>query len=82
MILKRPIISEKALKLVETENKILFEVAREANKQQIKKEFEEIFNVKVEKVNTLINSRGKKIAYIKLKPEYKASEIASKIGLI
>lgn len=37
MILKRPIISEKALKLVETENKILFEVAREANKQQIKK---------------------------------------------
>ncbi|MEM4647748.1 MAG: 50S ribosomal protein L23 [Candidatus Pacearchaeota archaeon] len=82
MILKRPIISEKALKLVETENKILFEVAREANKQQIKKEFEEIFNVKVEKVNTLINSKGKKIAYIKLKPEYKASEIASKIGLI
>lgn len=82
MILKRPIISEKALKLVETENKILFEVTREANKQQIKKEFEEIFNVKVEKVNTLINSKGKKIAYIKLKPEYKASEIASKIGLI
>lgn len=82
MILKRPIMSEKALRLIETENKIMFEVLREATKPQIKKEFEELFNVKVEKVNTLINPKGKKIAYIKLKPEYKASEIASKLGLM
>lgn len=82
MILKKPIMSEKAFRLMENENKILFEVVREANKQQIKKEIEEMFNVKVEKVNTLINPKGKKIAYIKLKPEYKASEIASKLGLM
>jgi large subunit ribosomal protein L23 len=82
MILKKPILSEKALRLLESENKIVFEVKREANKQEIKKAFEETFGVKVEKVNTLINPKGKKIAYIKLKPEFKASEIATKLGLI
>ncbi len=82
MILKKPILSEKALRLLESENKIVFEVKREANKIEIKKAFEEIFGVKVEKVNTLINRKGKKIAYIKLKPEFKASEIATKLGLI
>ena len=82
MILKRPIMSEKALRLMETENKLVFEVKREATKPEIKKAFEETFNVKVAKVNTLINPKGKKIAYIKLKPEYKASDIASKLGLM
>lgn len=75
-------MSEKALRLMETENKLVFEVKREATKPEIKKEFEETFNVKVAKVNTLINPRGKKIAYIKLKPEYKASDLASKLGLM
>mgnify|MGYP000402445144 CR=1 FL=1 len=82
MILKKPILSEKALRLLENENKIVFEVKREATKPEIKKVFEETFGVKVEKVNTLINRKGKKIAYIKLKPEFKASEIAAKLGII
>ena len=37
--------------------------------------------VKVEKVNTLITMKGEKKAYVKLKPEYDASEIAARLGL-
>ena len=81
MILKRPIFSEKAVRLMETENKILFEVNRDSNKQQIKQEFEKMFGVKVEKVNTSI-TKGRKIAYIKLRPPAKASDLASKLGMI
>jgi len=81
MILKKPILSEKALRIMESENKMLFEVDRESSKPEIKKEFEQAFNAKVIKVNTLISPKGKKIAFIKLK-EAKAMDIAARLGLI
>ena len=56
-IIKRPIITEQSMS--ETENKkYTFEVAKDANKIQIAKAIEEIFGVKVAKVNTL-NMKGK-----------------------
>ena len=57
-IIKRPVaLTEKAARLKE-QNKVVFEVAPEANKIQIKQAVEELFNVKVTDVNTLIQ-RGK-----------------------
>ncbi|MEO0096706.1 MAG: 50S ribosomal protein L23 [candidate division WOR-3 bacterium] len=56
-IIIRPILSEKALRLREY-NQYIFEVAKDANKIDIKKAVEELFKVKVEKVRTL-NVRGK-----------------------
>ncbi len=57
-IIKRPIITEQSMS--ETENKkYTFEVAKDANKIEIAKAVEEIFGVKVEKVNTM-NMEGKK----------------------
>jgi large subunit ribosomal protein L23 len=57
-IIKRPIITEQSMS--ETENKkYTFEVAKAANKIEIAKAIEEIFGVKVAKVNT-INMEGKK----------------------
>mgnify|MGYP000144801577 FL=1 len=57
-IIKRPIITEQSMS--ETENKkYTFEVAKSANKIEIAKAVEEIFGVKVEKVNT-INMEGKR----------------------
>jgi large subunit ribosomal protein L23 len=41
-----------------------------------------MFNVKVEKVNTMITREGKKKAIIKLKPEYSAADIAVKLGIL
>jgi hypothetical protein len=49
MILKKPIFSEKAVRLMEEQNKVLFEVEKSSNKKQIKEEFEKTFDVKVEK---------------------------------
>ena len=57
-IIKRPIITEQSMEAVE-DKKYVFEVARDANKVEIKKAVEEIFDVKVMKVNT-INMQGKK----------------------
>jgi large subunit ribosomal protein L23 len=56
--MKKPLFTEKGSNLKETENKILIEVSRDANKIDIKRAVEEIFKVKVEKVAT-ISTRGK-----------------------
>ena len=57
-IIVRPVITEKSMQLLE-DNKYTFVVAREANKIEIKRALEEIFNVKVKAVNTA-NFKGKK----------------------
>ena len=80
MILK-PITSEKAVKLVDIDNTLIFETEKTARKNEIKKEFENIFKVKVESVRTLIR-RNNKIAYIKLAKENPAIDVATKLGMI
>ncbi len=82
MVILYPYLTEKALKLAEKENKVTFIVDQKANKIQIKQEIEKKFNVKVEKVNIVIMRDGRKKAYVKLKKEYKASELISKLGII
>ncbi|MCB9498306.1 MAG: 50S ribosomal protein L23 [Bacillales bacterium] len=57
-IIKKPIITEKSMKLVE-KNKYTFEVAKNATKTEVKAAVEEIFNVKVEDVN-IINTLPKR----------------------
>lgn len=77
----RPVISEKATLQKENINQVTFEVNSKANRIEIKNAIENIFNVGVEKVNTIhvkgkIKQRGKiigkrkdwKKAVIKLKP--------------
>lgn len=81
-ILKYPAMTEKNVALVEKENKLVFIVDRKYKKEDIKKAFEELFKVKVEKVNTSITREGKKKAFIKLKPEYSAADVATKLGMI
>ena len=56
-IIKRPIITEKSMAAT-AEKKYTFEVAKDSNKIEIAKAIEEIFGVKVAKVNTL-NVQGK-----------------------
>lgn len=61
-IIKKPLFTEKGGSLKEAQNKVLVEVARDANKIEIKKAIEEIFKVKVAKVAT-INEQGKMKRY-------------------
>ena len=77
-----PLMTEKAISLIEKENKLVFVVNIRATKADIKAAVERLFNVEVEKVNTLITPRGEKKAYVKLKPEYNAMDIAARIGII
>jgi len=81
-VLKYPHMTEKSISVVEKENKIVFIVDRRYDKNEIRKAFEEVFNVKVDKINTLINREGKKKAFIKLKKEYSAADVAVKLGMI
>ena len=56
-VLRRPIISEKAAKLSES-NGVVFEVAMDATKEDVAKAIEVLFNVKPTKVNIVI-TKGK-----------------------
>jgi len=56
-VIKSPLITEKATKLAKF-NQYVFWVDKQANKIEIKKAIEEIYNVKVKKVRT-INMKGK-----------------------
>ena len=58
-IIKAPIITEKSANIAENEKTYVFKVDVKANKSQIKDAIEKIFNVKVEKVNT-VNVHAKK----------------------
>ena len=81
-IVKYPLATEKSIRLMESENKLVFVVDRKANKGDIKAAVEKMFKVKVEDVNTLIDTKGKKRAYIKFSQETPAIDIATQLGLI
>src|SRR5690554_7755023 len=67
-VLKAPLISEKATLLAEKHNQVVFKVAPDATKPEIKKAVEALFNVKVESVqtdrkSTRLNSSHVRISY-------------------
>ena len=57
-VIRRPIVLTEKASLLRDANQVVFEVARTANKVQIKDAVQTLFNVKVERVNTLL-VRGK-----------------------
>ncbi len=81
-ILKYPLSTEKSFKLMESENKLVFIVDRRAKKQEIKDAFEKLFKAKVLNINTLIDSDGKKKAFIKISNETPAIDIATQLGMM
>ncbi len=80
-VIVRPAMTEKAMKLVEDENTLIFIVTMKSNKYNIKNAIEELYEVKVDSINTLITPKGEKKAYVKFKPEFRAEEIATRIGI-
>lgn len=76
------LMTEDAVGLIESENKLTFIVDLKANKLDVKRAVEELYEVEVAKVTTVITSKGLKKAYAKLKPEYKASDTAIKLGIL
>jgi large subunit ribosomal protein L23 len=77
----KPVMTEKAVMMIETDNVLTFKVPMIMSKEAIKKEVEEVFDVKVEKIRTLIRD-NKKTAYIKLKGDTLAIDVVTKLGLM
>jgi len=81
-MIQYPLATEKSIRQMESENKLLFVVDLKDNKKEIKENIEKLFDVKVVSVHTLIDTDGKKRAYIKFSEDTPAIDIATKLGLM
>ena len=81
-VLLYPLLTEKAIGKIETENKITFIVKRKSNKKQIKWAAEKALNVNVVKIGTMIDRKGRKKAWIKVSKETPAIDIATRLGMM
>ena len=79
-IIYHPYVTEKTMNFMDKNNAIEFVVKRNADKKQIKKAVEEMFEVKVKEINTRITKRGKH-AIVTFMPEFKAEDIGMRIGI-
>ena len=81
-VVKYPLLSEDAVTLLESENKITFIVDLRSDKHDIKRAIQELYEVRVDKVNTLITPEGDKKAFVKLTPDFKAADLAVRLGIL
>ena len=77
-----PLMTESASVMVEKDNKLIFIVNFKAGKADVKRAVETLYEVKVSKINLLITPQGDKKAFVKLTPEFRASDVAIKLGIL
>ncbi len=80
-VIIRPVVTEASLEAVDSHNKLTFFVDRRANKNTIRWAVESLYEVVVEKINTMIMPDGRKKAFVRLAPEYSAAEVATNLGI-
>ncbi len=80
--IRYPVMTEVTSRILEAENKLVFVVNKKATKKDIKLAVEELYDVVVDKVNSMITAEGKKKAFVKLHPDYKAVDVAIKLGIL
>src|SRR3954468_13648760 len=81
-IIRRPIITEKGLAIKENQNTLVFQVAKEATKTEIKEAVQMIFKVKVQSIRTANfpgkeRRRGKFAGY---RPDWKKAFVRLRAG--
>jgi ribosomal protein L23 len=76
-----PLATEKSMRILESENKIVLIVDKNTTRKEIQEGVEKEFGVKVEKVNVAVVKGGKKKAYVKLE-KGKAADLATKLGVL
>ncbi len=81
-IILYPVMTEVASRILESENKLVFVVSLKASTADIKRAVEELYEVRVEKVTVSITPKGQKKAFVKLHPDFKAADIAIKLGIL
>ena len=75
-------MTEVTSRLLETENKLVFMVNKSATKRDIKMAVEDLYDVVVDQVNSTVTANGEKKAFVKLSSEYKATDVAIKLGIL
>ncbi len=81
-VIRYPVMTEVASRILEAENKLVFVVDTMATKADVKQAVEQLYEVKVSKVNMVVTSKGEKKAFVKLHPDYKAVDVAIKLGVL
>ncbi|CAD5117916.1 DgyrCDS6660 [Dimorphilus gyrociliatus] len=81
-IIKFPLTTESAMKKIEDNNTLVFIVDKKSDKKKVRMAVKKLYSIEVEKVNTLIRPDGEKKAFVKLKSDYDALDVANKIGII
>lgn len=81
-MIRHPVNSEKFIKLIETENKLVFEVDPKASKPEIKEALEQLLKAKIAKVRTITTPRATKRAIVTFAADTPAIDIATKLGLM
>jgi len=77
-----PVMTESTTRLIEEANRLVFIVNLKASKMDVKRAVEELYEVEVSKVDILITPKGEKKAFVKLYPEYKAPDVAVRLGIL
>jgi len=81
-VIKYPVSTERTIRLMEAENKLVFICDRRAKKPEIKQALQELFNMKIKKVNTFITRDGNKKAFVTLSKETTAMDVATQLGML
>jgi large subunit ribosomal protein L23 len=80
--IKFVLMTEKSVRIVEAQNKLVFITRRNAHRDEIKRAVEAAFGSPVTKVTTMIDQDGRKKAFVKFRNEGAAGDIAIKLGII
>jgi len=80
--LKHIVPSEKATLMIDSENKLQVIVDLRANKEEIKRDVERVFETPVRNVRTMITFKGEKKAIVELEEEGKAKAIGDSLGIL
>lgn len=82
MIIKSPFVTEKVTGMIDSNDTLEFLVNMKSTKPEIKKALEDIYDIEVQSVRTMITSQGEKKAIVKLAKEGSANELATRLGLL
>ncbi|MFQ5970226.1 MAG: 50S ribosomal protein L23 [Nitrososphaerales archaeon] len=80
-LILHPYMTEKTFALIEKENKLVFIVSDSANKKSLKEAIKILYDVEADAVNTASTIYGKK-AFVTIKAEGRARDLATKLGLV
>ena len=77
-----PLITEKAINMIEADNTLSFIVNPKAGKVDVRSAVEKNYDVKVDSVRLLNDRKGRKKAIVKINKKFKAEELATKLGVL